>query len=130
MEKYLAIIETLAQGVDPSTGEELPSHSPYNNPDVIRALFFAISTMKIKAPNSTIKKKSSNQNLKQTIEEKQAENIAKGKPKNAGLPWTDEQRLLLTQHFSAEKPIEQIAEIHERTNTAIVSELKKLNLVV
>ncbi len=33
------IVKTLAQGVHPSTGEVFPPESPYNDPEVIRALF-------------------------------------------------------------------------------------------
>ena len=33
------IVRTLADGIDPTTGEVLPKESVYNSPDVIRALF-------------------------------------------------------------------------------------------
>ena len=33
------IIDTLAQGIHPVTGEAMPEDSPYNAPPVIRALF-------------------------------------------------------------------------------------------
>ena len=33
------IIDTLAQGIHPITGEAMPEDSPYNAPSVIRALF-------------------------------------------------------------------------------------------
>ena len=36
-----AIIKTLAKGVDPFTGEVFAEDSPYNHPQVIRALFAA-----------------------------------------------------------------------------------------
>lgn len=121
MEKYVSVIEILAHGIDPGTGEVLPDHSPYNNPEVIRALFFALSSMK--------KPKKPGQRAKQTVEEKQSDNLAKGKPKNAGQPWTDEQRRLLTKHFSAGDAIDRLAELHERTEVAITSELKKLKLI-
>lgn len=121
MEKYVSVIECLAHGIDPANGEAFPEHSPYNNPEVIRALFFALSSMK--------KTNKPGQRAKQTVEEKQSDNLAKGKPKNAGLPWTDEQRLQLTKHFSAGDSIDRLAELHERTEVAITSELKKLKLI-
>jgi hypothetical protein len=34
-----AILDTLAQGIHPVTGEVMPEDSPYNAPPVIRALF-------------------------------------------------------------------------------------------
>ena len=33
------IIRTLADGIDPTTGEVLPKESVYNSPEVIRALY-------------------------------------------------------------------------------------------
>ncbi|EGU61756.1 hypothetical protein VINI7043_21551 [Vibrio nigripulchritudo ATCC 27043] len=39
MDRHLEIVEALANGINPQTGEVLPSESPYNSPDVIRALF-------------------------------------------------------------------------------------------
>ena len=39
--KAKEIIEALANGIDPETGEILPAQSPVNNPQVIRALFVA-----------------------------------------------------------------------------------------
>jgi hypothetical protein len=35
------IIEALANGIDPDTGEVLPGQSVFNNPQVVRSLFFA-----------------------------------------------------------------------------------------
>lgn len=121
MDKYISLIDALANGVNPVTGEELPEHSPYNSPEVIRALFHALETMKgpqIKKPKTKLK-----------IEEKQTENISNGFPKNAGLPWTNEQRQELTDQFSSGKSISQLAEFHERTSGAITSELKKQGLI-
>ena len=121
MDTYLKIVEALANGIDPITGEILPSESPYNHPDVIRALFTTLDLMKNpekKAPK-----------VKKTPEQKQAENIENGLPRNAGLPWTDEQRADLAQQFSSGEEIKMLAEIHGRTNGAITSELKKQGLI-
>lgn len=41
----LRIIEALANGADPTTGELLPESSPYNSPQVIRALFQALQAL-------------------------------------------------------------------------------------
>lgn len=39
--KALAIVSTLANGVNPLTGEIFPADSPYQTVDVVRALFLA-----------------------------------------------------------------------------------------
>lgn len=47
-EQARSIIISLANGIDPSNGEYFPADSPYNNPEVIRALFFAVMAMQDK----------------------------------------------------------------------------------
>lgn len=121
MDTNLKIVEALANGIDPVTGELLPSESPYNHPDVIRALFTTLDLVK-NPPKKAPK-------VKKTPEQKQAENIENGLPKNAGLPWTDEQRTDLANQFSSEQEIKVLAEIHGRSNGAITSELKKQGLI-
>ncbi|MDX2369205.1 MAG: hypothetical protein QNK36_12505 [Colwellia sp.] len=121
METHLKLIETLANGIDPSTGEVLPDESPYNNPETIRALFSVLDHIK-----NPLKKKPK---LKKTIEQKQLENIDNGAPKNAGLPWTEEQRTELANQFTGNETIDILAEIHGRTEVAIFSQLKKQGLI-
>jgi len=113
LEEAKRIIKILADGINPITGEVLPKDSPYNEPDVIRALF------------KIIESKKSVKNPKKTYEEKQQENIANGKPKNAGLPWTDELKAEVSSRFQAGKTIDELSEHFERTKGAIVSELKE-----
>ncbi|KAB7702109.1 hypothetical protein GBN33_03060 [Plesiomonas shigelloides] len=124
MDTHLKKIEALANGINPITGELLPSESPYNHPDVIRALFTTLDLVKNQAkPEKKAPK------VKKTPEQKQAENIENGLPKNAGLPWTDEQRAYLAQQFSTGEEIKVLAEIHGRTKAAITAELKKQGLI-
>ena len=121
IDTHLKIIEALANGIDPATGEVLAKESPYNNPDVIRALFAAINHIK----GSLTKQPK----VKKTIEQKQSENIENSLPKNAGLPWTDEQKNDLAAQFSAGESFTNLAEIHGRTKGAITSELRKQGLI-
>ncbi len=121
MDLSLKIVEALANGINPITGELLPNESPYNHPDVIRALFATLDLVK-RPPNKPSK-------FKKSLEQKQAENIENGLSKNAGLPWTDEQRLDLAKQFATGQEIKALAEVHGRTNGAITSELKKQGLI-
>ena len=43
--KALEIIRALADGIDPHTGEVYPADSPYQSPEITRALFAAISAL-------------------------------------------------------------------------------------
>ncbi|MCG9761542.1 MULTISPECIES: hypothetical protein [Pseudoalteromonas] len=110
-------MEALANGIDPTSGEVLPDTSPYNNPEVIRSLFTVVGALK------------QSKKGKKSVEQKQQENISKGLPKNAGLPWTEEERKRLTHAFHANISIGELSDIHGRTSGAITSELKKQGLI-
>jgi len=112
-ENVVSILEGLANGVDPVTGEILPATSPYNHPEVIRALFHALNLI----PKT---KKS-----KKTIEEKQQENLEKGLPKNYGLPWEDSEIQKVIEAYQTDVKIDVIAREHSRKPSSIVSLLKK-----
>ncbi len=111
------IVKILANGVNPATGEVLPQESPYNDPSVIRALFTVLGSIKAaKKP-------------KKTVEQKQQDNIDSGRPKNAGLSWTDELRTEVASKFHSGASIDELSEYFERTKGAIVSELMKQGLI-
>ncbi|MGV3001488.1 hypothetical protein [Vibrio sp. E150_018] len=46
MEANLKVIEALANGINPLTAEALPKESPYNSPEIIRALFSTLDFIK------------------------------------------------------------------------------------
>lgn len=116
-EKAYSIIEALANGIDPSTGECFPDDSPYNNPETIRALFFILRS-------ATINKKP-----KKSIEEKQQINLQKGLPRNYGLPWTESNVDLVIKSFNSDIAIEEIARMTERKPSSIIGLLKKYSVI-
>lgn len=98
------IIEILADGVDPTTGEVLPAESVYNSPEVIRALFTVLdATAPAKMPTQPPRR-------------------------NAGKPWTDIEDMKLRDEFASRMKISDIAKEHGRTYTAIESRLDHLGL--
>ncbi|MEF1306002.1 hypothetical protein QTO17_29465, partial [Vibrio owensii] len=96
------------------------SESLYNEPIVIRAMFAVLQDLK---------QSSKANKTKRTLEQRQLENEANGLPKNAGLPWTPEQRERLCEQFSSGTEITSLAEEHGRTRNAITAELKKQGLI-
>ncbi|ELS9256580.1 hypothetical protein R6H74_004618 [Vibrio parahaemolyticus] len=116
-EKAYSIIDALANGIDPNTGECFPEDSPYNNPDVIRALFFVLR-------NKPAQKKQ-----KKSLEEKQRENVEKGLPKNYGLPWTDESVEYVINQYHANASIDVIAQDVARKPNSIIGLLKKKEVI-
>ena len=111
------IVTQLANGIDPTTGEVFPEASPYNNPKVIRALFTLLG--EAIAPSKSPK----------SVAEKQTANLNAGKPRNAGMPWTDSQRTLLRARFMDGASIPDVARELERSRGAIISEATRLGLL-
>lgn len=110
------LVSALANGTDPGTGEILPAKSPYNDPTVIRALF-------------TVLNASIGRATKKSLEQKMEENLSAGRPKNAGLPWTDDLRSRLAEMFQGGTELPELAHHFKRTNGAILSELARQGLV-
>ena len=110
------IIRTLAQGVDPITGEVFTADSPYNHPSIIRALFavhdHARRTGGALGPD-----------------EKRQRNVEQGRPRNAGLPWSEEDRARVASGFEHGEAVETLATELERTRSAIQSELVRQGLL-
>jgi hypothetical protein len=121
-EKALSIIGALANGADPTSGEVLPAASPYNNPGVIRALFFALNNLEQQTTDWKPR-------IKKSIEERQQDNLANGRPRNAGLPWDDESKEYAASSFRRGIKIEEIAAKLERSNIAIIAGLKQQGVI-
>jgi hypothetical protein len=97
------IIDTLAQGIHPITGEAMPEDSPYNAPRVIRALF-AVS---------------------QALQDRPAR-VRRDLPPNAGKPWAPEDDAGLETAFAGGVELNQLALDLGRTPFAVETRLIKL----
>jgi hypothetical protein len=111
------IVKTLAQGVHPTSGEVFPPESPYNDPEVIRALFSILEFVKQAGKP------------KKSLEERRQENVEVGRPMNAGLPWTDADRELVRSGFQGGMTVEKLAAKLARSSAAIVAEVIRQDLV-
>jgi hypothetical protein len=96
------IIEALAAGIDPETGESLPSESILNSPRVIRALYAADAAL-----TKAVKRGDRESSI----------------PVNAGRAWSEEEDEALLANFDSGIPVEEIAQRHARTRGAITSRL-------
>ena len=112
------VVTMLANGIDPTTGELFLPDSHYHDPYVIKALFIILGSVRMPAKAS-----------KKALEEKQKDNLDNGRPKNAGLPWTEEERREVALLFEAGKTIDDLSEHLERTYGAIKSELTHQRLI-
>jgi hypothetical protein len=111
----IAAIDSLANGIDPVTGQPLPNPGPYHHPHVIRALFTVLSHLREKGampdgPNA----------------EAAMPNVARNLPERVGKPWTPAEDEQLIAEFHAAVEFRDMAKMHGRTRGAIVSRLTKL----
>ena len=102
------IIEALATGIDPITGEVLPDDSPVNEPQVIRALFMAANALVTEAAavEADTRKRASTRVM-------------------AGKPWSEEEDVRLLEGFDAGKTVNELAVIHLRKHGGIEARLIK-----
>lgn len=101
------IINVLAQGIHPVTGEAMPADSPYNEPPVIRALF-AVS---------------------QALERCEAQKARRELPANAGKTWSGEEDDRLVTAFDAGQELKQMALELGRSRVAVEARLVKLGKI-
>lgn len=102
------IIQKLADGVDPYSGERFPADSPYQQADTVRALFLAIEGLdKLKRSKAR----------------------TTDGPRMAGQAWTTEEEERLVQQFKAKVDVADIATDLKRTEGAIWARLEKLGII-
>jgi hypothetical protein len=105
------IIDTLAQGIHPVTGEAMPEDSPYNAPPVIRALH-AVSRA-----------------LEGTGEAPEPARTRRALPPNAGKPWSPQEDAALETAFEAGVALKQVAQELGRTAFAVEQRLVRLGKI-
>ncbi|MCU0897553.1 MAG: SANT/Myb-like DNA-binding domain-containing protein [Burkholderiales bacterium] len=114
-EKALRILKTLADGIDPGTGEALPAASAYQHPDAVRALFVAIRALESPEASEAAAKRGTP--------------AARPGVGNAGKPWSKEEDEQLLAAFDGGQPVEAIAQVHGRSKVAIEARLAKFGRV-
>jgi hypothetical protein len=102
------ILQALVQGVDPLSGEELPSGSITQQADVLRALLAGVAA------------------LEQSVARAQRR---AGLPDNVGRAWTKEEEATLLEAFKTGEPLTDIATRHRRTLRAIEARLERLGVL-
>ena len=95
------IIRSLAEGINPTTGEILPETDSCNEPQVIRAFHAVLAALEPRESDVT-------------------------RPENAGKPWSAEDDAFLCKMFDENKTPRMISRHFKRTDGAITSRLSKL----
>jgi hypothetical protein len=103
-EQALRVIQALADGADPFTGEALPEGSLWHNAEVVRALFRSAELLGSAARRGRL-------------------------PAKAGQPWSREESDELGRQFDQGWTIEKLAEAHGRTRGGIASRLVRIGKI-
>jgi len=113
-EHTLRILNALAGGVHPATGEKFAADSPYQHPDTVRALFDAV----------------------RAIEGNRAPALATAAERKPALPqsgagsrWTPEEEQRLAAAFDSGRTVSELAKLHNRTTAGIEARLLKLGKI-
>lgn len=102
------ILQSLIQGNDPVTGEELPRETVLQQADVLRALLAGLSALELMAARALRRAQL---------------------PDNVGQTWTTEEEGRLVDAFKRGETPVAIAHEHGRTLRAIEARLEKLGLI-
>jgi hypothetical protein len=104
----IELIRSLANGIDPITGEIIPESNSLNDPRIIRAFFLAIQALETKDVHISAKRRKLN---------------------NAGKPWSPEEDQQLIEAFDNKKTIAELMKVHERSRGALASRLVHLGKI-
>ena len=114
-EQALRILNALANGVHPATGEKFAADSPYQHPDTVRALFEAMRAVEcngVAAPPAA------------------APPAAARKPalpqSGSGSRWSPEEEQRLAAAFDAGRTVDELARAHGRSRAGIEARLVRL----
>ena len=119
MEKAAAlkILQQLADGTDPHTGNTFGADSPYQHPDTVRALFVALRALD--TPVAVV----------QPTTKPRTAATGDNAPSNAGKAWSDDEDKALVAAFDAGKKILELATAHRRSRFAIEARLAKFGKI-
>jgi hypothetical protein len=107
-EQTLRILNALANGVHPATGEKFAADGPYQHPDTVRALFEAMRAVEGAAsPPAPEHKPAFPQS-------------------GSGSRWSTEEEQRLAGGFDAGKTVDELARAHNRSRAAIEARLVRL----
>ena len=110
-EQTLRILNALANGVHPATGEKFAVDSPYQHPDTVRALFEAMRAVEGgKAPTP----------------EPAPERKSAPPQSGTGSRWSNEEEQRLAGAFDAGRTVDELARAHNRSRAAIEARLVRL----
>ena len=118
-EQTLRILNALANGIHPATGEKFGADSPYQHPDTVRALFEAMRA--VEGAGETAPASSASTSAAPAAERRPA------MPESgSGSRWTSEEEQRLVNSFDTGRTVDELARAHSRSRAAIEARLVRL----
>ncbi|HET9403691.1 MAG TPA: hypothetical protein VFO57_03830 [Burkholderiales bacterium] len=112
-EQTLRILNALANGVHPATGEKFAADGPYQHPDTVRALFQAMRA--VEGSGATVAAPAPAPERKPALPES-----------GSGSRWSAEEEQRLAAAFDTGKTVDELARAHGRSRAAIEARLVRL----
>jgi hypothetical protein len=117
-EQALRILNALANGVHPATGEKFAADSPYQHPDTVRALFEAMRAVE---GGGAEPRKPAPVAGASTTERRPAPPQS-----GSGSRWSSEEEQRLASAFDAGRTVDELARAHGRSRAGIEARLVRL----
>jgi hypothetical protein len=117
-QQTLRILNALANGIHPATGEQFSADSPYQHPDTVRALFTAVRALERGGPPAPAERPAAGNGAKPALPQS-----------GAGSRWTPEEEQRLAAAFDSGKTISELARLHGRSVAGIEARLLKLGKI-
>ena len=129
----LKLLTALSNGINPITAEAFPAESPYQHPDIVRALFQAVRALEAQRDQppvnpSTVPSVSDHPSVSvapATADSSRAPN----RPGKAGKPWSQPEDDELLAAYDAGQTIEVLAQAHQRSRLGIEARLARYGRV-
>ena len=113
-EQTLRILNALANGVHPATGEKFAADSPYQHPDTVRALFEAMRAVEGGGEPSA------------TARAPAPDRKAAPPQTGSGSRWSPDEEQRLAAAFDAGRTVDELARAHGRSRAGIEARLVRL----
>jgi hypothetical protein len=113
-EQALRVLNALANGVHPATGEKFAADSPYQHPDTVRALFEAMRAVEGGVVAAT------------PAPAAPARKVAALPQSGSGSRWSTEEEQRLVTAFDAGRTVDELARAHGRSRAGIEARLVRL----